>query len=162
MCMIAIVVADTTKVRIFKQITTNGKLRWQGVRLLLIPQRYEFSSKSQLLSVIYMINSVVADTTKVRIFKQITTKILFSLTIASLLLIPQRYEFSSKSQLKYITTDTWKVVADTTKVRIFKQITTTLTDTQGKALLLLIPQRYEFSSKSQRPLNWGLNSLSCC
>ena len=43
------VVADTTKVRIFKQITTyfdNANLR---IMLLLIPQRYEFSSKSQLI-----------------------------------------------------------------------------------------------------------------
>ena len=41
-----------------------------------------------------------------------------------LLLIPQRYEFSSKSQLNAQDDKTLKVVADTTKVRIFKQITT--------------------------------------
>ena len=41
------VVADTTKVRIFKQITTNRQLYDRVLRLLLIPQRYEFSSKSQ-------------------------------------------------------------------------------------------------------------------
>ena len=44
---------------------------------------------------------VVADTTKVRIFKQITTKVDKSITNVALLLIPQRYEFSSKSQLKH-------------------------------------------------------------
>ena len=118
------VVADTTKVRIFKQITTLcTSLLWikgccwyhKGTNfqanhnlschvpiyslLLLIPQRYEFSSKSQLIKVTFLTiirccwyhkgtnfqanhnatpNSnvsvdVVADTTKVRIFKQITT-----------------------------------------------------------------------------------------
>ena len=42
------VVADTTKVRIFKQITTEGQKELLSAQLLLIPQRYEFSSKSQL------------------------------------------------------------------------------------------------------------------
>ena len=41
------VVADTTKVRIFKQITTEGQKELLEAQLLLIPQRYEFSSKSQ-------------------------------------------------------------------------------------------------------------------
>ena len=68
-----IVVADTTKVRIFKQITTHSFRHHRSVRLLLIPQRYEFSSKSQPTSDTSNSNGVVADTTKVRIFKQITT-----------------------------------------------------------------------------------------
>ena len=68
--------------------------------------------------------TVVADTTKVRIFKQITTRRGFSLVAVSLLLIPQRYEFSSKSQLRHGMISISLVVADTTKVRIFKQITT--------------------------------------
>ena len=145
------VVADTTKVRIFKQITTE-KPRWQlYYLLLLIPQRYEFSSKSQLSLRISLQILVVADTTKVRIFKQITTAAEIILTLVKLLLIPQRYEFSSKSQLHLsilvrIVGCCWyhkgtnfqanhnyldrllveqAVVADTTKVRIFKQITTT-------------------------------------
>ena len=41
------VVVDTTKVRIFKQITTKWQIYFFGYWLLLIPQRYEFSSKSQ-------------------------------------------------------------------------------------------------------------------
>ena len=41
------VVADTTKVRIFKQITTHISIKNITLMLLLIPQRYEFSSKSQ-------------------------------------------------------------------------------------------------------------------
>ena len=170
------VVADTTKVRIFKQITTAKRFYIFITKLLLIPQRYEFSSKSQLLpftavvrngccwyhkgtnfqanhnmdvSVPYSEN-VVADTTKVRIFKQITTHFSAYLLDNVLLLIPQRYEFSSKSQPPTLISQLvmcccWYhkgtnfqanhnsvvlrivssvVVADTTKVRIFKQITT--------------------------------------
>ena len=172
------VVADTTKVRIFKQITTvSTNIRvWKW--LLLILQRYEFSSKSQQADRFgFLIGSccwyykgtnfqanhniawpscqhtrVVADTTKVRIFKQITTQIKKLIICTRLLLILQRYEFSSKSQLRppiygkyqcccwyYKGTNfqanhndsllylrILSVVADTTKVRIFKQITTTL------------------------------------
>ena len=92
------VVADTTKVRIFKQITTS------------------FVTDIQL--------DVVADTTKVRIFKQITTASIIITCSNELLLIPQRYEFSSKSQHGDTNIPNTTVVADTTKVRIFKQITT--------------------------------------
>ena len=119
-----LVVADTTKVRIFKQITTKYKYKRNILKLLLIPQRYEFSSKSQHISkrewwracccwyhkgtnfqanhnpllILVKAKMVVADTTKVRIFKQITTAILRCFRQCWLLLIPQRYEFSSKSQ----------------------------------------------------------------
>ena len=44
------VVADTTKVRIFKQITTQEATAIDTIALLLILQRYEFSSKSQQLT----------------------------------------------------------------------------------------------------------------
>ena len=67
------VVADTTKVRIFKQITTANVDKPASNVLLLILQRYEFSSKSQPQTWISLLVMVVADTTKVRIFKQITT-----------------------------------------------------------------------------------------
>ena len=148
--VLVMVVADTTKVRIFKQITTGYAYRRGSARLLLIPQRYEFSSKSQHQGVRYrnvlcccwyhkgtnfQANHnkripqvtrfhVVADTTKVRIFKQITTICLSALRTSPLLLIPQRYEFSSKSQRQLTQSISISVVADTTKVRIFKQITT--------------------------------------
>ena len=144
--------------------------------LLLIPQRYEFSSKSQHLDRLIteksrccwyhkgtnfqanhnimqekdFTKSVVVDTTKVRIFKQITTNCWYTYNTDLLLLIPQRYEFSSKSQQvkkSYLahkrccwyhkgtnfqanhnkekdTPFSSTVVVDTTKVRIFKQITT--------------------------------------
>ena len=46
LCAISVVVA-TAKVRIFKQITTLGVECYTLITLLLLPQRYEFSSKSQ-------------------------------------------------------------------------------------------------------------------
>ena len=173
--VVRIVVADTTKVRIFKQITTTHDNKWSGYLLLLIPQRYEFSSKSQRafgssISTVsccwyhkgtnFQANHnslsddvrnalVVADTTKVRIFKQITTSCISLFLRLLLLLIPQRYEFSSKSQQLSVIQSILKVVADTTKVRIFKQITTNIDVVIRHLMLLLIPQRYEFSSKSQ-------------
>ena len=95
-----VVVVATTKVRIFKQITTDTKEGKDGWQLLLLPQRYVFSSKSQPRADIrqflnrcccyhkgtyFQANhnpddfvsahmSVVVATTKVRIFKQITTR----------------------------------------------------------------------------------------
>ena len=45
------VVVATTKVRIFKQITTVRYNEYKTARLLLLPQRYVFSSKSQLQNV---------------------------------------------------------------------------------------------------------------
>ena len=92
------VVVDTTKVRFFKQITTTLAHILQHNMLLLTPQRYDFSSKSQLICYLSFISCVVVDTTKVRFFKQITTFKLSYLTFKVLLLTPQRYDFSSKSQ----------------------------------------------------------------
>ena len=181
--------------------------------LLLIPQRYEFSSKSQHSAIkgdqlesccwyhkgtnfqanhnpkmqYDKLKQVVADTTKVRIFKQITTNIDQTNMQEVLLLIPQRYEFSSKSQLgpalataavsccwyhkgtnfqanhncAIYPNSGYCVVADTTKVRIFKQITTEVPKYISQQRLLLIPQRYEFSSKSQ-PLTWISLLVTCC
>ena len=136
-----------------------------------------------------------------------------SLACNELLLLPQRYVFSSKSQQDGLqagadlscccyhkgtyfqanhngihrNTLLNQVVVATTKVRIFKQITTeegTLSYIPGcccyhkgtyfqanhnltttiftASLLLLLPQRYVFSSKSQRRLSVNLFILCCC
>ncbi len=183
-----IVVADTTKVRIFKQITTSTCGLLRPPMLLLIPQRYEFSSKSQLF-VISSLRSmrccwyhkgtnfqanhnrvwcigiwtiVVADTTKVRIFKQITTRHLPWTLAIWLLLIPQRYEFSSKSQPRkgydlialsccwYHKGTNFQANHNSGGMRLIQ------------IQLLLIPQRYEFSSKSQQARNPLAIPLRCC
>ncbi|GAB6983195.1 hypothetical protein JCM15908A_15700 [Prevotella dentasini JCM 15908] len=70
-------------------------------------------------------HDVVVATAKVRIFKQITT-----------------HELGTHTRLG--------VVVATAKVRIFKQITTTSWSGRNSNQLLLLPQRYEFSSKSQQ------------
>ena len=67
------VVVATTKVRIFKQITTSTQVINRSLELLLLPQRYVFSSKSQLFKYLSYLVTVVVATTKVRIFKRITT-----------------------------------------------------------------------------------------
>ena len=67
------VVADTTKVRIFKQITTSSLSTVMTKGLLLIPQRYEFSSKSQRQRLIATPSAVVFDNAKILILKLITT-----------------------------------------------------------------------------------------
>ena len=170
------VVVATAKVRIFKQITTEFGDVIDAVRLLLLPQRYEFSSKSQLLLAVpqhhtgcccyrkgtnFQANHnptatcswewvVVVATAKVRIFKQITTAGSPYSSLVGLLLLPQRYEFSSKSQPNAVTSLVELVVVATAKVRIFKQITTHFDIYTRTVMLLLLPQRYEFSSKSQQ------------
>ena len=170
------VVVATTKVHIFKQITTENNQKLQNDALLLLPQRYIFSSKSQrLLAIVSRASScccyhkgtyfqanhnssetiqnttrVVVATTKVHIFKQITTLTANSPFELTLLLLPQRYIFSSKSQQKRVNSGNANVVVATTKVHIFKQITTNSSDVNFLSRLLLLPQRYIFSSKSQR------------
>ena len=171
------VVADTTKVRIFKQITTNQRDYDDEVGCCWYHKGTNFQANHNKIVYIFDHQMVVADTTKVRIFKQITTAVLVLVLLSgccwyhkgtnfqanhnaliamtcvnSLLLIPQRYEFSSKSQRGISFTFCFRcccwyhkgtnfqanhnilteelssseVVADTTKVRIFKQITTTI------------------------------------
>ena len=196
------VVVDTTKVQFFKQITTGGSHQSGDDVLLLTPQRYNFSSKSQHSirstslekcccwhhkGTIFQANhngrrlynvfrGVVVDTTKVQFFKQITTKWGVNSVRPSLLLTPQRYNFSSKSQHSFVRSyssncccwhhkgtifqanhnkialvpQRYTVVVDTTKVQFFKQITTKIRKHLKVNELLLTPQRYNFSSKSQQ------------
>ena len=156
------VVVATTKVHIFKQITTNNNQLHISFELLLLPQRYIFSSKSQLILRTSLVEVVVVATTKVHIFKQITTYQLPLLLYLRLLLLPQRYIFSSKSQRQSYNSCLNVVVVATTKVHIFKQITTANGASSNIMLLLLLPQRYIFSSKSQR-LQTASNLIqSCC
>ena len=57
---------------------------------------FQANHNEVVFTIIYV--SVVVATTKVRIFKQITTHSQISLLLLLLLLLPQRYVFSSKSQ----------------------------------------------------------------
>ena len=131
--------------------------------------------------------SVVCDTAKVRVFKQITTVLLRVGKINKLFAILQKYEFSSKSQLPCVTSTSCKrclryckstsfqanhngiglvgirrtVVCDTAKVRVFKQITTSIARNSFGTLLFAILQKYEFSSKSQHNTALPMSERSC-
>ena len=155
--------------------------------LFQIPQRYRFSSKSQqfdapshgFLSCFRyhkgtdfqanhntycsncIWNSVVLDTTKVQIFKQITTLINTCSVLIKLFQIPQRYRFSSKSQPL--------IQLPISVVCCFRYHKGT--DFQAnhnhchrqyiRLKLFQIPQRYRFSSKSQHKA-WYDKYYPCC
>ena len=130
------VVVGTTKVQFFKQITTTSQRVGKPTMLLLIPQRYNFSSKSQL-------------------------HITFYLLCKSCCWYHKGTIFQANHNESSVTSLTSKVVVDTTKVQFFKQITTLHSMSVWTVLLLLIPQRYNFSSKSQRD-TFLLYAYSCC
>ena len=146
-----------------------------------------FQANHNTLLLSCLLSNVVVATTKVRIFKQITTEKILEATEPQLLLLPQRYVFSSKSQRGRQTVVGSRgcccyhkgtyfqanhnrqlenevhhhVVVATTKVRIFKQITTIVINYVHSFQLLLLPQRYVFSSKSQ-PMQERRCKKSCC
>ena len=117
------VVLDTTKVQIFKQITTNSAFAVTSNGCFRYHKGTDFQANHNFGRCCVASNSVVLDTTKVQIFKQITTWYCFSCSVWScfryhkgtdfqanhngysddsftykLFQIPQRYRFSSKSQ----------------------------------------------------------------
>ena len=146
--------------------------------MFCIPQRYDFSSKSQLESIIVNGQESCFVYRKGTIFQANHNRFGFSACIKRLFCIPQRYDFSSKSQLGWqvryneyscfvyrkgtifqanhnILGDIYNpsfVVLYTAKVRFFKQITTKHSFRMLCQMLFCIPQRYDFSSKSQQGL----------
>ena len=150
-------------------------IRYLPIQLFQIPQRYRFSSKSQQQAVEKVKAFSCFRYHKGTDFQaNHNTQAIRYLPI-QLFQIPQRYRFSSKSQQLVVIlfcccscfryhkgTDfqanhnyllpfhsNFLVVLDTTKVQIFKQITTSGLYFQPYCLLFQIPQRYRFSSKSQ-------------
>ena len=95
-----LVVCDTAKVRVFKQITTVFSNQIWKCLLFAILQKYEFSSKSQHYS-----NSCARDLCCLRYCKSTSFQANHN---------PIWQRFGSNG-----------VVCDTAKVRVFKQITTT-------------------------------------
>ena len=186
--LIISVVVDTTKVRFFKQITTRPRIGIFLTWLLLTPQRYDFSSKSQLAYKLEQLNkcccwhhkgtifqanhnchwvmitnvTVVVDTTKVRFFKQITTAFLDNKTIHCCCWHHKGTIFQANHNCARIRTYSTCVVVDTTKVRFFKQITTGDSIKKDFYGLLLTPQRYDFSSKSQQRQSSTSLMKGCC
>ena len=155
--------------------------------MLLLPQRYKFSSKSQLMEqrsisknscccyrkgTNFQANHnhalsgqsrcrVVVATAKVQIFKQITTIWRTTAMRWTLLLLPQRYKFSSKSQRRLVD------IAQEWGCCCYRKGTNFQANHNGTGylilplLLLLLPQRYKSSSKSQQT-TLSLCPFDCC
>ena len=144
--------------------------------LFAILQKYDFSSKSQRLRYSRPYLGSCLRYCKSTIFQaNHNPKSSYHLK-APLFAILQKYDFSSKSQLRYsqlffnscclryckstifqanhnpccTPRQAHLVVCDTAKVRFFKQITTVEVGQVHVLLLFAILQKYDFSSKSQR------------
>ena len=131
-----IVVADTTKVRIFKQITTGDDPQLYMTCCCWYHKGTNFQANHNLK------NQVII--------------------ILMLLLIPQRYEFSSKSQLHFRRTNSAICCCWYHKGTNFQANHNSTHLSKQWYWLLLIPQRYEFSSKSQLNMERIQSDHSCC
>ena len=122
---------------------------------------------------------VVTDMSKIQFWKQFTTNFAYILIAFMLLLICQRYNFESNSQPHPIGTyfirccywyvkdtilkaihnipsthlSSLSVVTDMSKIQFWKQFTTDIVNCPIVNMLLLICQRYNFESNSQRWCN---------
>ena len=122
-----------------------------------------FQANHNVLEPIRLPPSVVVATTKVRIFKQITTQVQRLCYILQLLLLPQRYVFSSKSQQGSFLISKIKGCCCYHKGTYFQANHNSRNQLPARYQLLLLPQRYVFSSKSQQvaPLLY-INYCCCC
>ena len=146
------VVAYSTKIGNFKQITTAQIRSVNANALLLIAQRQEISSKSQQILTNVFMNNCCCLQHKDRKFQANHNTSSHLPSLIQLLLIAQRQEISSKSQLMgvvsagqascclqhkdrkfqanhnmfQIVEHSWLVVAYSTKIGNFKQITTSV------------------------------------
>ena len=152
-CIKELVVASTTKIQKWKQITTDARMFTRSWLLLPVRQRYKNESKSQPFHIFVIGDAVVASTTKIQKWKQITTEVAKLIIAFKLLPVRQRYKNESKSQpqereicspfrccqydkdTKMKANHNWimriprlpGVVASTTKIQKWKQITTSTT-----------------------------------
>ena len=92
------VVLDTTKVQIFKQITTICREVYHCRMLFQIPQRYRFSSKSQRVPISAITKGCCFRYHKGTDFQANHNYNTLPYLLPQLFQIPQRYRFSSKSQ----------------------------------------------------------------
>ena len=122
--MQVVVVLDTTKVQIFKQITTSIV----GGVLFISCFRYhkgtDFQANHNCHNLGFLFGGVVLDTTKVQIFKQITTMNLTIKLRSCCFRYHKGTDFQANHNYKIFKGLGYSVVLDTTKVQIFKQITT--------------------------------------
>ena len=132
------------------------------MRLLLLPQRYKFSSKSQPPVADSPFCWVVVATAKVQIFKQITTPWASGKGHQALLLLPQRYKFSSKSQHGFVCFSYGESCCCYRKGTNFQANHNVYGNVPNVPQLLLLSQRYKFSSKSQLLVYDPDRTVRCC
>ena len=143
------VVLDTTKVQIFKQITTVRVPSGLCLRCFRYHKGTDFQANHNWCDKLWYWRAVVLDTTKVQIFKQITTQYCTLSATLGCFRYHKGTDFQANHNKKIANDAAERVVLDTTKVQIFKQITTFLRLICNGRQLFQIPQRYRFSSKSQ-------------
>ena len=120
----SVVVLDTTKVQIFKQITTKAETDDKLKSCFRYHKGTDFQANHNGMPIVKSLLGVVLDTTKVQIFKQITTILTSSLLTASCFRYHKGTDFQANHNQVLTTSSSCSVVLDTTKVQIFKQITT--------------------------------------
>ena len=140
-CCSSSVVIDTTKVRLFKQITTITIIENQLISCYWYHKGKTFQANHNQILYLLWVWKVVIDTTKVRLFKQITTGLGYSLDFLSCYWYHKGKTFQANHNSLLTSYYVVLVVIDTTKVRLFKQITTLKYPHLTYFKLLLIPQR---------------------
>ena len=129
--------------------------------MLLLPQRYVFSSKSQHFQ---KFNSILASCYcyhKGTYFQANHNCQFNTINGCRLLLLPQRYVFSSKSQHSDESFNLCKGCYCYHKGTYFQANHNLDSLLVLAVVLLLLPQRYVFSSKSQQPVTDGSANGSC-
>ena len=130
--------------------------------MLLLPQRYVFSSKSQPLNADTAFRYCCCCYHKGTYFQANHNALTQEQATARLLLLPQRYVFSSKSQHIQPTSILPFSCCCYHKGTYFQANHNRVEWWDNEDLLLLLPQRYVFSSKSQH-VPWLMrNSICCC
>ena len=124
--ILAVVVAISTKIQIWKQFTTTQRFMYLSVLLLQSVQRYKFESNSQLGGIGSLFGMGCCNQYKDTNLKAIHNCDAWGRTIGS-------------------------VVAISTKIQIWKQFTTPEFSHIGEQPLLQSVQRYKFESNSQQP-----------
>ena len=139
--MCSLVVIDTTKVRLFKQITTDFLIFHLNSSCYWYHKGKTFQANHNTQKRAVLLTSVVIDTTKVRLFKQITTEDELQAAIDGCYWYHKGKTFQANHNTLATPRGRRQVVIDTTKVRLFKQITTMRRKSPTRRMLLLIPQR---------------------
>ncbi len=105
---------------------------------------------------------VVVATAKVQIFKQITTTAWRLAVLSRCCCYRKGTNFQANHNFPRFPRHIPAVVVATAKVQIFKQITTRTDMPVRPDVLLLLPQRYKFSSKSQHQCANSDGKCGCC